>query len=189
MSRLLSQPSKLQRAHPECPRTEPQQCNRRSQKREAKSGARQYPRGSSPTTRHGAKRRARLLPSSERKRKNGQCQRRRYREIQLAACEQKSYWNRKLGRRMSERRMQPKKLRLPKRNADNADRPNQQIARSSPRHRHVDYSPTNGINAMNRARLTAAVTACWLTAEQPLFRRPTIFPCRLTNLVNNSTSL
>lgn len=51
------------------------------------------------------------------------------------------------------------------------------------------YSPTNGINAMNRARLTAAVTACWLTAEQPLLRRPTIFPWRLTNLVNNSTSL
>ncbi len=36
------------------------------------------------------------------------------------------------------------------------------------------YSPTYGSRAMNRARLIALVTACWLAAVQPLLRRPMI---------------
>ena len=32
---------------------------------------------------------------------------------------------------------------------------------------------------MKRARLIASVTACWLAAEHPVLRRPTIRPCRL----------
>ena len=52
-----------------------------------------------------------------------------------------------------------------------------------------DYSPTNGSKAMKRARLTAAVTACWLAAVQPLLRRPTIRPWRFTIFLSSSTSL
>ena len=39
-----------------------------------------------------------------------------------------------------------------------------------------NYSPTYGSRAMKRARLIAWVTACWLAAEQPVLRRPTIRP-------------
>ena len=42
---------------------------------------------------------------------------------------------------------------------------------------------------MKRARLMAAVTACWLTAVQPLLRRPMIFPWRLVSRFRSSTSL
>ena len=34
---------------------------------------------------------------------------------------------------------------------------------------------------MKRARLIALVTACWLTAVQPLLRRLMILPCRLVS--------
>jgi len=37
-----------------------------------------------------------------------------------------------------------------------------------------NQSPTKGSNAMKRARLIESDTACWLTAVQPVLRRPTI---------------
>ena len=50
-------------------------------------------------------------------------------------------------------------------------------------------SPTYGKRPMNRARLMARHTACWLAAVQPDLRRPTIRPWRLINFFSNSTSL
>ena len=50
-------------------------------------------------------------------------------------------------------------------------------------------SPTNGNSAMNRARLIARATACWLAAWQPVLRRLTIRPWRLVSFVNRSRSL
>lgn len=40
----------------------------------------------------------------------------------------------------------------------------------------LNYSPVYGNKAMKRARLMARVTACWLTAVQPVLRRLTIRP-------------
>ena len=54
---------------------------------------------------------------------------------------------------------------------------------------HFFYSPTYGNSAMNRARLMASVTACWLAAVQPLLRRLTILPWRLVSLFSSSKSL
>jgi len=38
------------------------------------------------------------------------------------------------------------------------------------------YSPVYGKSPMKRARLMAWLTVCWLTAVQPVLRRPTIRP-------------
>lgn len=51
------------------------------------------------------------------------------------------------------------------------------------------YSATYGRSAMNRARLTARVTACWLAAVQPLLRRLSNLPWRLVSFPSNSKSL
>src|SRR5438132_196857 len=42
---------------------------------------------------------------------------------------------------------------------------------------------------MNRARLMASVTACWLAAEQPVLRPRTTLPCRLARLRRKLTLL
>ena len=42
---------------------------------------------------------------------------------------------------------------------------------------------------MKRARLMAVVTACWLTAVQPLLRRLMILPCRLVSFFSSSDVL
>ena len=44
-------------------------------------------------------------------------------------------------------------------------------------------SPTYGMSAMKRARLTARATACWLAAWQPVLRRLTMRPWRLVSLL------
>lgn len=69
-----------------------------------------------------------------------------------------------------------------------------EVTSDTPKHRskiqlEADYSATYGINAMNRARFTALVIVCWLTAVQPFLRRPTMRPWRLTSLESKSISL